>query len=203
MFLLLGCESKASLPVTHPGQSPGRLFPLAKGNPSVFSTGCVTSLGFQQAHKQQFPKYCDKNHEQTESQANGRSWASRLRYSEPQIISPMDMSTGWSTLLCCSLHPRDSVSPDGDSHCWEFFPSHSAHCLVLVLSHEMFSVKQKFDLCCDWTPAVPWHWTATASCETHFPHTKKIRGNCLSPLCYWFLILWNEIITKWTNKQIW
>lgn len=123
MFFLLGCESQASFPVTHPGQVPGRLFPLAKGNPSVFSTGCVTSLGFQQAHKQQFPKYCDKNHEQTESQANGRSWASRLRYSEPQIISPMDMSTGWSTLLCCSLHPRDSVSPDGDSHCWEFFPS--------------------------------------------------------------------------------
>lgn len=141
------------------------------------------------------PILIDKNHKQTESQANGRMWASRLRYSEPQ-----DTSAGWSTLLCCSLHPRDSASPDEDSHYCELFLSLSAHSLVLVLSHEMFSVKQKFDLCCDWTPAVPWHWTAIASCKTLLPRT-KIRGNYLSPLCYWFLILWNEVIAKQTNKH--
>lgn len=99
-----------------PGQFPGRLFPLARGNPSVFSTGCVTWPGFQQAHKEEFPKYCDKTRKQTDSQAKRRSWASRLLYNEPQILFHIDISTGWSTLICCSLHPRDSVSPDEDAH---------------------------------------------------------------------------------------
>lgn len=99
-----------------PGLFPGNLFPLAKGNPRVFSTGWATSQGFQQAHREEFPKYCDKTHKQTDIQAKRRLGASRLRYNEAQRVFHMGTSTGWSTLLCCSPHPRDTVSPGEDSH---------------------------------------------------------------------------------------
>lgn len=170
MFFFLGCESKASFPVTHPGQFPGRLFPLAKGNPSVFSAGCITSLGFQQAHN--FPNILIKTtSKQIARQIEGRELP------------------GWGTVSQKFFFLW--TYPEGEAHSSAvpyipgivsalmkiptrmFFHSHSAHSLVLVLSHEMFSVKQKFASRCDWAPAVPWHWTAAASCKTHFPTQRR------------------------------
>lgn len=87
--------------------------------PEYFQLAVLPHQGSSRHTKRNFPN-TPKNRDQIDSQAKRRLWASRLRYNEAQIAFHVDISTGWSTVLCCSLHPRDSVNPDEDSHYCSF-----------------------------------------------------------------------------------